>query len=176
MLCLQTSIVNGNVKEPSVEKLEDNSDVASEDNDKNEANENASNNEEKHVVNTELDDSASKEPLVDNEISGDRLKPEEIAEPLIEEKQSSKESSPANDENGGVSSREQSFEKEVVQQIKENPSETLIESEKAVAAEQLPCILLLISSNHLCSTKHYSFIIIYNHCSLYCKIISNHCI
>lgn len=128
----EMSIVNGSVKEASIEKTYNNSNVdASADNGNNEANEEASANEEIQAVNTELDNNLLEDPSVDNEDSENRLKPEVDISP--------KETSPANDENGHengvISSREPSNEKDDIQQTKENLSEALIESEKAVSAE-----------------------------------------
>ncbi|CAH4020315.1 SH3 domain-binding glutamic acid-rich protein homolog [Pieris brassicae] len=127
----EVSIKNGSVKESSIEKKYKNSNVdASEEYVNNEANEGASTNEEIQAANTELDENLLEE--VENEDSENRLKPEYV-------NKSSKEIAPANDENGHengvISSREPSNEKEEIQHTKENLSEALIESEKAVSTE-----------------------------------------
>lgn len=129
---LQISIVNGSVKESSVEKKYNSNIDSSGDNENNEANRKAPADDETQAADTELDNIPLEEPLVENEDSKNRLKPED-------EKESANESLPSNDENGdengAFSSREQSNERENIEQIKENLSEALIESEKAVSAE-----------------------------------------
>ncbi|CAG4937059.1 unnamed protein product [Colias eurytheme] len=154
----QENVANGDIAkaEPKDEVTENDTNGTAEDQQNDEANESSQDKEDSHPAEADsppTDDAVlTKESSVEKE-SADRLKPDEeeektqnetpapVEETNLESKKSSKENTPLKDENvnenGAVSSREQSNEKEVaeVENVKENPSEALIESEQAAAAE-----------------------------------------
>ncbi|CAK1553490.1 unnamed protein product [Leptosia nina] len=141
------SIVNGSVKEEIPETPQSNGKLneAGDTEEKVVESEVSNESEDRHDAKPTSDDTPSKESSVEKETPTDRLQPEETEESSKDENkesnlEDSKEESVVNDENvnenGAVSSREQSKEKEVpTVETKDNPSEALIESEKAVAAE-----------------------------------------
>ncbi|XP_038210168.1 SH3 domain-binding glutamic acid-rich protein homolog [Zerene cesonia] len=151
----QATVANGDIttEEPKDEVTQHDTNGAEGGQQNDEANESSQDKEDSHLGDatpsegTEL----AKESSVEKE-SADRLKPDEeeeiqteasapLEETNLESKKSSKENTPLKDEivneNGAVSSREQSKEKEIaeIESVKENPSEALIESEQAAAAE-----------------------------------------